>query len=59
LNERLVDFSPAMPLPSPPRGLNSIGSAFLGWLGNQHWALISIKKINDNVLQKMIEKLDN
>ncbi|MGB7874522.1 MAG: hypothetical protein WBL25_09070 [Anaerolineales bacterium] len=35
IDGRKVDFSPAIPLPPPPRGLETLGSAFLGWTSNR------------------------
>jgi alpha-galactosidase len=53
LDGREVDFSPAMPLPDPPRGLDALASAFMGWLGNQRWALKLMKRLNERTLQKL------
>jgi hypothetical protein len=53
LDGREVDFSPAIPLPTPPRGLNSLGSALMGWLGNQRWVLTLMNRLNDIALKKM------
>ena len=39
LNDREVDFSPAMPLPPLPKFFDAIQGEVLGFLGNQFWAL--------------------
>jgi alpha-galactosidase len=39
LNDRQVDFFPAMSLPPIPKGLDALLSLILGFLGNQLWAL--------------------
>jgi hypothetical protein len=57
LDGRRVDFSPAMPLPKPPRGLDSLGSAFMGWLGNQPWALKLMNQLGKRAQQKLRESL--
>jgi len=57
LDDRLVDFGPAIPLPLPPRGLNSLGSAFMGWLGNQPWALKLMNRLGIRASKKLRESL--
>lgn len=57
LDGRKVDFSPAMPLPEPPRGMEALGSALLGWAGNQDWALKLMDGLGKRALQKTIENL--
>jgi alpha-galactosidase len=57
LDGRQVDFSPAMTLPSPPRGLDTLGSACLGWLGNQGWAIKLLDRIGKKQLQKVLKEL--
>jgi alpha-galactosidase len=54
---RNVDFSPAMPLPAPPRGLDVLGMAFMGWVGSQGWALKLLDWLGKRALQKMKESL--
>jgi alpha-galactosidase len=44
LDERHIDFSPAILLPEPPRGFDSILSAIIGWAGNQPWILKMLDK---------------
>ncbi|MGB7874520.1 MAG: glycoside hydrolase family 36 protein, partial [Anaerolineales bacterium] len=55
LEGREVDFSPAMPLPRPPRGLASLGSGFVGWLGNQRWALKLLDRLRKGSLKRTID----
>lgn len=52
-----VNFGPAMPLPKPPHGLDALGSIFMGWLGNQGWALQLLDRLGKRALQKMKESL--
>lgn len=53
LGKRSVDFSAAVPLPEPPRGVDVPGSALIGWLGNQPWAL----RLLDRMDRKKLEQL--
>jgi len=39
IDGRNVDFSPAMSMPNPAAGWDAIARVFIGWLGNQGWAL--------------------
>ena len=39
LNGRQVDFTPAMPLPEKPTGLNALLAPIIGWAGDQGWVL--------------------
>ncbi|MBN1451975.1 MAG: alpha-galactosidase [Anaerolineales bacterium] len=57
IDGRNVDFSPAMPLPEPPRGLDALGSALMGWVGNRGWALRLMDWLGKRALQKMKESL--
>ncbi|MFL7870770.1 MAG: glycoside hydrolase family 36 protein [Anaerolineales bacterium] len=52
-----VDFSPAMPLPEPPRGLDALGSTIMDWVGNQAWALKLLNQIGKKVLQKVVQEV--
>ncbi|MGB8983260.1 MAG: glycoside hydrolase family 36 protein [Anaerolineales bacterium] len=47
LNDRTVDFSPALTLPDPPAGPAKIQTALVSWLGNQPLALKLLKRIDD------------
>lgn len=44
LDEKHIDFSPALPLPELPRGFNGILRAIIGWAGNQPWLLKMLYK---------------
>jgi hypothetical protein len=57
LDDREVDFSPAIPLPEPPKGFEALASLLVGWLGNQGWALKLMDRMGKNALQKMINNL--
>ncbi len=48
INDRRVDFSPAISLPDRPKGMDRIKRILIGWLGNQTWAL----RIMDNIQKK-------
>jgi len=57
LDNRTLDFSSAMPLPALPRGLDSIGSAFIGWLGNRKWAMKLLDSLGKSALKNVIKNL--
>ncbi len=52
LDDRIVDFTPAVSLPDPPEGFATLWGAFLGWLGNVPFVLRIIKRMDDNALKK-------
>ncbi len=52
LNDSIVDFSSAMMLPNPPRGWIKLPAAFLGWLGNQPFALNLFHRLNESAFRK-------
>ena len=52
LDDRVVDFSPAVSLPEPPTGLTLHWAKFLGWLGDFHFVLKIIKMLDDRALRK-------
>jgi alpha-galactosidase len=52
LDDRLVDFSPALSLPNPPTGATRIQAALVGWLGSQSLALKLLKRIDELALQR-------
>lgn len=52
LDNRLVDFTPAVSLPKIPRGATALWAAFLGWLGDFHFVLRIFKALDDNTLKK-------
>jgi alpha-galactosidase len=53
LDGREVDFSPAMPLPEPPRGLEGLLGEITGWLGSQPWILKMLDKLGKKRLNKL------
>ncbi|MBE0672157.1 MAG: alpha-galactosidase [Anaerolineales bacterium] len=57
LDDRLVDFSPAVSLPEFPRGFNAISAALLGWLGSFPFVLRIFKWLDDKTLKKRRAKL--
>jgi alpha-galactosidase len=59
LDERIVDFSPALPLPTPPTRVMKFQAALISWLGNQPLALKMLKQIDELSLQKRKKKLEN
>lgn len=54
LDDRQVDFGPAISLPTPPRGLTALQSDLLGWLANQHWVMNLFYRLGQRRLQKMV-----
>ena len=57
INDRTVNFSSAMPLPEPPKGIDVIQSAVVGWLGNQGWAINIIDTLKLNTINKVKKNL--
>lgn len=57
LDGRRIDFSSAISLPEPPKGLISIWAAILGWLGSNQSVLKIIKIMDDAALKKRREGL--
>ncbi len=53
IDDQIVDFSTAMPLPEKLKGWDAIQAVVIGWLGNQSWGL----KINDKMGKDMLEKM--
>lgn len=47
IDDRVVDFSSALPLPNPPTGVAKIQAAIVSWLGSQPLALKMLKRIDD------------
>ncbi|HNQ96181.1 MAG TPA: alpha-galactosidase, partial [Anaerolineales bacterium] len=52
LDDRIVDFSSALALPNPPRGLTKLPATFLGWLGNRPFALNMFHRLNESAFRK-------
>jgi alpha-galactosidase len=59
IDDRIVDFSPALSLPNPPVGATRIQAAFVGWLGSQPLALKILKRLDDLSLQRRKKDLGN
>jgi len=58
LDDRIVDFSSALTLPPPPRGLTKLPAAFLGWLGNQPFALNALHRLNESASRKKKQRTE-
>jgi alpha-galactosidase len=58
LDERIVDFSPALSLPIPPAGVTKLQAKFVSWLGSQPPALKILKRIDDRALQRRKKDLE-
>lgn len=52
IGDHVMDFSSALTLPPPPRGLTKLPAAFLGWLGNQPIALKLFNQLNEASFRK-------
>jgi len=52
LDDRMVDFSSALALTPPPRGLTKFPAAFLGWLGNRPFALNMFHRLNESAFRE-------
>ncbi len=59
IDGRSVDFSPAMSMPSAPKGLEYLWSLFLGWLGNIPFVLLFFKARDDAALKRRRESLNS
>ncbi len=57
LDGRLVDFTPALPPPEAPEGLNAIWGAFIGKLANQPPILQLNKRIEDRKRRRLLQNL--
>jgi alpha-galactosidase len=53
LDSRPIDFNPALPLPQPPSGFDSLRRAFVSWGGDQGWLLSRMFKNWKRDLEKM------
>ncbi len=58
IDNRVVNFTSAMELPPPPRGLLNVWAGLLSWLGSQPFVLRIFKKMDDNALKKRRASLD-
>jgi hypothetical protein len=53
----MVDFTSAIPLPEIPKGLIALWGRLIGWMGDRHFVLQTIKILNDNSLKKRRKSL--
>ncbi|MBN2118680.1 MAG: alpha-galactosidase [Anaerolineales bacterium] len=59
IDDHVVDFAPALSLPTPATGLARIQAALVSWLGNQLLAFKILKRIDDLALQRRKKGLRN
>jgi alpha-galactosidase len=52
IGSRDVDFTSALSLPEPPRGLTALKGVLLGWLGNRALAMKINNALNENAWKK-------
>jgi alpha-galactosidase len=52
IDDRIVDFTSAIALPAPPRGLAALWGELLGWLGSQPFILRIFRMLDNNALKK-------
>jgi alpha-galactosidase len=52
IDDRVVDFTPAISLPEPPKGLTALWAGFLGRLGSIHLVLKILKMMDDHTYSK-------
>jgi len=52
IDDRIVDFTPAISLPETKFGLLGLWAAFLGWLGDRQFVLRFFKMLDDRALRK-------
>jgi len=57
IGNRAVDFSPAIPMPAPPRGMDALARGLIAWLSNQPWVMRLFFLTGKRDLQKMIAQL--
>jgi alpha-galactosidase len=57
VDDRIVDFSPAISLPGTPGGFDLIQGIIMAWLGDQGWALNFLDKLHQNSLKKLVKEL--
>ena len=57
LDEREVDFKPAMSTSGPLSGIHALLSAAIGWIGNQTWALRLLDRLGKRGLETMKREL--
>jgi hypothetical protein len=59
IDGRLVDFSTALSLPTPPSGFTKLHAAVVGWLGSQVFILKLFRRMEDKSYQKKLDALKN
>jgi alpha-galactosidase len=59
IDGRAVDFTSAVELPAPPKGLTKIWGGFLGWLGSMPFILRIMNKLDDKALKKRKGRLSS
>jgi alpha-galactosidase len=57
LDSRIVDFSPVVELPKPPKGFTALWAELLGWLGNWEVVLKILKLLDDRALRKRVKRI--
>ena len=57
IDDRMVDFTSAIPLPEIPKGLIALWGRLIGWMGDRHFVLQIIKILNDNSMRKRRKSL--
>jgi alpha-galactosidase len=57
LDNRTVDFGPAMALPEQPRGVDRLGRILMSWLGDRRWILRIMDRIQKSESLKTIKRL--
>jgi alpha-galactosidase len=53
LDDRAVDFTPALPLPTPPNGIDILRRTFTAWAGDQGWLMSRMFQTWKRDLEKM------
>jgi alpha-galactosidase len=59
IDHRLVDFSPAMDLPSRPKGITALIADVTGWLGSQPFILKQLDRQGKKAQEKIRERLNH
>ena len=59
IDGRLVDFSTALSLPTPPSGFTKLHASVVGWLGSQVFILKLLRRMEDKYYQKKLDALKN
>lgn len=59
IEDRIIDFSYALALPPPPRGLTKLPAALMGWLGNHPVALNLFHRLNESAFRKKRQRAED